>query len=659
MNERRRPHQHAIAYTVLFLCAMAVTAFHFWFMSANSTTIDELVQIESGYRYWQCGDYGVSPENPPLAKLVAAFPVRHWQLGGFAGPCGSHITPSRGPDYAVAATWLPSPSEPTLLWEARAAMLTFALALLVLTFFTARSLFGWQAATIAAILVSFEPTLIAHGSLATLDTAFAVATLALVWATYEFTTRPDWRFALLLGISMGLTLIAKFLALPFPFVVLAIILFPALKSRFTRRQWFVRLGGFLCACAVAWLVIWAAYAFRYNALPRGTKPNYDFHQIFASAGMPNSSWLAPCSLLANYHLLPEAYIAGVATLKSFDASPTYLFETMYPEGLWYYYPIALLIKLTIPVLVLAAFAIVSRQLWRRHTTAMFTLLLFTATVMAVAMSGKVNMGVRHVFPVYPLLVLLSAAGSVILFQWSRSAGAVAAALITLHVLSSLHSAPQQLSYANELFGGPTRLYKYLVDSNLDWGQSEDAINEYVRSHPGPCAIGWFGMNRTNPPCLRLPQMIPDAYASPELVPVLPEEYSGIIIIQPSSVIWTDAYLEFLRRKPDETLANGSALVYRGRFDLRTLAAVRRMYRGVWLLSHKHDAGKAAEEFAAAEGRVPPLDLPRYEDAYGRALLALHRSQEAKPHFQRVIELSNGHPGFRREREDAEMAMHSL
>ena len=68
-----------VAYCVLFLCAVVVLILHFWFMSSNSATVDELVHVESGYRYWQCGDYGVSPENPPLAKPVS----RLWNLAPY------------------------------------------------------------------------------------------------------------------------------------------------------------------------------------------------------------------------------------------------------------------------------------------------------------------------------------------------------------------------------------------------------------------------------------------------------------------------------------------------------------------------------------------------------------------------------------------------
>ena len=625
-------------------------------MSSNSATVDELVHVESGYRYWQCGDYGVSPENPPLAKLVAAYPVRHWELGGFPGPCGSKVAQSRSAeDYGVAVGWLISPSGPALLWKARAAMALFALALLAITFFSAVSFFGYRVATVAAILLAFEPTVIAHGSLATIDVAFATCMLASIWAAYEFAIKPTPLRALLLGLAMGLALASKFLALSIPWVALLVILLPLLSDRFARRELLLRCAGWISACVVAWAVIWATYGFRYTALPHA-KASYDFTQIFASSDLADSLWPKLCWFLANHHLLPEAYIAGLATMKTFDASAAYFFGNVYPEGIWYYYPVALLIKLTIPVLVLALIAVTNRPLWRSNRLAMLTLVISALACLATVMAGRVNMGVRHALPIYPALVLLAAAGCVVLLSRSRVTAVIGIALIAFHVLSSMHSASQQLSYANELVGGPTRLYKYLDDSNLDWGQSDAAIDDYVRSHPGNCAIAWFGPHRSNPPCLGLPSTVEDVFASQSLPPLLPESFSGKIILQPTAVFWTDAYLPLLRRKPDETFANGSVLVYNGTFDLHTLAAVRHMNRGMWMMFFAHDPEHAAQEFSAAEGSIPTLSQPAYEDLYGMALMQSHRPAEAKLRFQRVLELTKDHPGFRQDRADAMKAL---
>jgi hypothetical protein len=140
---------------------------------------------------------------------------------------------------------------------------------------------------------------------------------------------------------------------------------------------------------------------------------------------------------------------------------------------------------------------------------------------------------------------------------------------------------------------------------------------------------------------------------------LPESLAGKVILQPSAVFWTDAYLPFLRRKPNETFANGSVLVYQGTFDLHQLAALRRMNRGIWLMFFAHDPQHALAEFVAAEAKVPAINRPTYEDAYGTALMQLHRPIEAKLHFERVLELTKDHPGFRQDRDRALNALKGL
>lgn len=277
-------------------------------------------------------------------------------------------------------------------------MVLFPLILLAVAFFSARSFFGYRAAAVAAILLVFEPSLIAHGSLATIDVAFATCALTAVWAAYEFAVKPTLPRVIFLGIAMGLALDSKFLALSIPWVALIIIFLPELGGGFEWRRWLYRFGGWISACVIAWAVIWAAYGFRYTALPHATKASYDFTQIFASADLGNSFWPKFSWFLANHRLLPEAYIAGLATLKTFDASAAYFFGSVYPEGLWYYYPVALLIKVTIPVLVLALVAVASRPLWREHRLAMLTLVISALAYLARVIAGRVNMGVRHVLP---------------------------------------------------------------------------------------------------------------------------------------------------------------------------------------------------------------------------------------------------------------------
>jgi hypothetical protein len=56
-----------------------------------------------------------------------------------------------------------------------------------------------------------------------------------------------------------------------------------------------------------------------------------------------------------------------------------------------------------------------------------------------------------------------------------SAGLVA--IVCIQALSAALIAPHYLSYFNRMFGGPSEGYRYLADSNVDWGQDLPALRE--------------------------------------------------------------------------------------------------------------------------------------------------------------------------------------
>jgi hypothetical protein len=94
-----------------------------------------------------------------------------------------------------------------------------------------------------------------------------------------------------------------------------------------------------------------------------------------------------------------------------------------------------------------------------------------AGVLAIGLYSRINIGVRHVLPIYMGLSVLAALGAVqlpALFsdrRWGRTALGI---LLLWFAGSSLLAHPDYLPYFNELAGGqPERI---VVDSDLDWGQ---------------------------------------------------------------------------------------------------------------------------------------------------------------------------------------------
>ena len=605
-----RGMERRIALSALIVCVVALPLLRYAFLRANSTTFDELTHLQAGYRYWQCGEFANNPEHPPLVKLLAAFPVRQWKISGYPCQCGAQIIQSRQMDLPIAIAIYRSPYGSEILWKARSVLILIPLLLLLAVFFAARGWFGDLAAAVGVLLFTFEPNLLSHGSLVTTDMAASAFMFISVWAAIEFTRRPSWLRMLGVSLAMGLALASKHSAVLLPAILLATMLVARIVPGSRSRASYWRIAGsWVLMCVIGLGILWAFYGFRYGALPHEQRPSYDLAATFAAVHMDHSVKASAVLFAAHHRLLPEAYLAGLTDILSSDSRPTYFFGQLHPTGFWYYFPMALAIKLAIAMMVLCVAALCIPAVWKRYGGIVAPLLVFPAIYLAVAMMGKLNIGVRHVLPVIPFLVVLAGLGGAVLLRKSRISALVAVALIAFLLVSMLSAAPHQLSYANEIFGGPNHLHHYLGDSNVDWGQSSDALLSYLQAQHlgGGCAVA-LGIPEHKPfPCLELPTFIGDML-SPDLSPILPDAFTGTLIVQPLTVSWSDAYIPLVAGKPDEVRGAGTFLIYHGSFDLKKFAALRRLYRGTYILRRMHDPRHALDEFTAARQNCPDSAL---------------------------------------------------
>lgn len=113
------------------------------------------------------------------------------------------------------------------------------------------------------------------------------------------------------------------------------------------------------------------------------------------------------------------------------------------------------------------------------------------------MMSSINIGHRYMLPVYPLLFMVGVDR-----LWDRIASRrglalfVAAALLLGQAASCLCVAPHYLSYFNRFVGGPQRGRRYLVDSNVDWGQDLPSLRvELDRRGYRRAALHYFGTAR--------------------------------------------------------------------------------------------------------------------------------------------------------------------
>ena len=622
----------------------------------QSQTPDEANHLLGGVRSWKYGDFGTNPEHPPFAKLVAALPV----LRVPSPPAVRYTQYFKSENFSSGAEFLYTHDADGILWRSRAAIsvFTFALALLVLA--AGSEIFGPGTGLVALLIFVFEPNLLAHGAMITTDMAVACCFFAAVFAYYRWRKHPTvWRI-IVCGIAAGLALAAKHSGLFLLPVLLVLALIDVLATssvnKSGRNDWrkdaLHTAISLAVAGVIAYAILWAFYGFRYQTRPGALVmvPTLGEYALSTHSALVD----AVISRLAAWHLFPEAYLFGLVDIA--DAAkrdPMFLLGTDYATGHWFYFPIAFLIKSTLGFLALLLSAPFLNELWQAgkwRTT--FYLLLPALMYFGVSMASTMNIGIRHILPVYPFFVLIAAASAVSLAR-RRSWGLyAAAALLLIHVVSSAHVFPNYLTYANEAWGGPTNSYRLLTDSNADWGQGLRAAKSYLDAHGiKDCWFAHYGWN-VNPayyniPCKPLPEAIAHMFGG--TLPPVPARIEGTILVSGSEAdgdYWgpgdLNPYEQFLHRRPDDLIAN-SILVFHGQFDVPLLAALSVMNHAQRL------AGRQEWDQALAEAHTAIGLAPRSAEAHavlGNILLAMGRTEEARRPFQEALSLAQtDHPQF--------------
>jgi 4-amino-4-deoxy-L-arabinose transferase-like glycosyltransferase len=458
-----RRHVAVLALTIA-IALLRVAATHRVF----SATIDEQAHIASGYDWWD-GRYTTDPTHPPLARIFFGLPLRILDV---PAPKSDHFA-SRGNELLHHEERY----RRNLSWARRANLLFLAAAILGVALWAAR-LFGPTTACLAAILFSLLPPILAHAGVATTDLAVAAALPFVILAMDSWVSgirrqasgadrpgedpqrrdarRRELEHTIILGLIVGLGLLTKFSFAPFCAIVCLVLV--ALQWRVLRRAHLL-----VFAAVLSLVVVWAAYRFQFAPM---SKVDDKAHPTFTR--------LAP-SLLRFSDEVPipaPGYFAGLAAVALHDREGhyAYLLGECRQLGWWYYFPVALFVKTPLAFLILALWGARSRV----------PLVIFLA-LLAYCMTASINIGIRHVLPLYAPLSLLAALGLTHIWRTTRGFdfGRVAAAgLAAWLVVAGVRAHPDYLAYFNET--ASTYPQRVLVDSNLDWGQDLKRLSGYAR-----------------------------------------------------------------------------------------------------------------------------------------------------------------------------------
>jgi len=474
------PIAAAVAYLILSTHAARV----------ETPTVDEFAHVPAGCAYWEHGRLDLYCKNPPLLKYWMALPVVLDERADV--PAITDPPWDWGPwKYGVRFMHANRAHYFDLFFRARLMIVVLGLLTGVILFRWTAELFNSRTASIVTSLFFLSPTVLAHAHLATTDVGcmFSVfwSVFTLRWAYKE----PRWWRFLVAGAVLGLALSVKFTAL---------VLLPLFVGLVVLYRWrsTVRAGKHRAIAAVGDIGILLASALLTVNLCMGLKGTwrpldaYTFSSSFCKGVQRALPGPLPVPL-------PEDYVIGFDGQKMDAESGEfggYLMGRWSQDGWWYYNLIALAVKLPVPFLVMITIGVWlwfrgrmdGRERWAVPASA-------AVFLVALSLLSRLNLGIRYLLPGLPFLFILTGAlWARVLASPKRWLGMAPLAVVAYScvVLAVVH--PGYLSFFNVPAGGPDHGERWLVDSNLDWGQDLYRVREAVGPLVGdePIRLLYFG-----------------------------------------------------------------------------------------------------------------------------------------------------------------------
>jgi len=551
-----------------------------WEMVDESITTDELVHVSAGYTYLAEGDYRMNPEHPALAKILSAAPLLLMHL---RWPAETEFW-KKGLQWQFGYKFLyQSGNDPDLvLFWARLPMIFWGIVLLGSVYAVSRELFGARGAFISLVLVTFCPMILGHAHLVTTDVPVAAMLFLTATAFWRFAEGPSLGKAIVAGLVLGGALAVKYSAVMLgPALLWFLVVAWVKRARQTRGHawtWKDRLCGastwaafLLLIGTLSITVIWACYRFRYSASPDGA---FQFSWSFEST---KSSTIGKAIGFARAHrLLPEAYLNGFGYMfENAQGRNAYALGMHSKVGWWWYFPFAFLVKTPFPTLMLMGWGLwASLRRYGARLGADYFLVIPLIIYWVLAIASNMNIGLRHVMPVYPIMATL--AGGVPLGELAGRTAIIANRLVSgalaLVMAGSVFAGPYYLAY----FNLPSTLvfdrHFMLTDSNLDWGQDlkrlkkwmdREGISKIKLMYFGNASPRHLGLQHERHHAANMYQSYEpewkwtDDFRPGDYVAVGATNYSGVVLGK-----LTDYYLKRLGTLKPVTTIGHSILVYR-------------------------------------------------------------------------------------------------
>ncbi|MEK7169568.1 MAG: phospholipid carrier-dependent glycosyltransferase [Patescibacteria group bacterium] len=486
----------------------------------ESATMDELAHIPAGYSYVKYLDYRLNPEHPPLLKVLAALPLLGMDL--------KFPTDSPKWEKEVNYQWdigslflFNSGNNPDdIVKNARIFPIIITLLTVILIYLWSRELLGKWWALLPAFLFAVSPSVLAHGHYVTTDIAAAFGFLLAAYLFVKFLNRRSGLNIILAGIGLGIALLLKFstvLLIPL-FIALAFFYWFGEKIRGFETSFWRHAKNLILIFIVALAAVYAAYfVFTLNyPIEKQVSDTKSILENFQPQALAQFNVKLSESRLMRP--LGEYFLGVMMVLqRSAGGNTSYFLGEVSKIGWHYYFPVVFLLKESVPTLILLFLSMFfglkntivkskGGKIFQKFAEylgtnfAEFSLLLLVLLYWAYSINSTLNIGFRHLLPLIAPMYILAASG---LKNWlnagsKNSAKRAILAIVLIWCAAETFAAyPYFLSYFNEIGGGTMNGYKYVADSNYDWGQDLKRLAKFVKNPPGggsieKIAVDYFG-----------------------------------------------------------------------------------------------------------------------------------------------------------------------
>ena len=409
-----------------------------------SHTVDEPIHLGAGMEFLDHGTMTGDVSHPPMARVLAAI-----------GPylAGERWTPTGNTTTDGTAVLGRDAHYDRMLALARMGVLPLFLLACGIVFLWGHRTGGPLAGLMATFLFTTIPPVLAHAGQVDTDMAATGFTVAGAYAALLWAERPDARRTVALGLAVGLGMLAKYSLLVFlPGVWGAMYLGRWRGVRAVPGQLRVYWRPAVVAAAIACLTVWAGFRFSFGPLS------------FAHVSLP-----AP------------RFFDGLKDVWDHNQNghASYILGRRQHFGVWYFFPVTLGVKTPLAMLLLVGWSLWTA--WRKRLK-MAAPLVYCAVILAIAMSSRINLGVRHVLPMYAGLAVIGGVAAAALLRhspgrWPRLRAALLFALFGWQVVSGALAHPDYLSYTNEITRGHPE--RFVAESDLDWGQDMYLVGDFL------------------------------------------------------------------------------------------------------------------------------------------------------------------------------------